>query len=258
MNIASKGRYGDTMLAHVAPGEMILPREVAQKYPDVAAAIMQAIAGAGGDPSRYIVGSDSGSYNPETGMPEFFFKKLFKAVKKIALPALAIAAPFVIPGVGAALSGALAGSGGLGGALTTGAKILGAVNTAKGLFSRDKQPQINVNYPQIQQQSDIPAAQAEEFTPERPNEISRPTSLNEFSSFSPQQERASLATQGLNQGLGSEENQYYRNLLQRSLIGEGNQVQQQDNFLLPIESQYFSRQGMDTSNIMNFLKAIRG
>jgi hypothetical protein len=58
--VANSGRYGDTMLAHITPSEARLLRE------------------RGG----------SGTINPETGLPEFFLKKLFKAVTK---PFVAIA-----------------------------------------------------------------------------------------------------------------------------------------------------------------------
>ena len=52
--LASKGRNGDTMLAHITPSE---------------ARLLKAMGG-------------SGTINPETGLPEFFLKKLFKKVKK--------------------------------------------------------------------------------------------------------------------------------------------------------------------------------
>lgn len=52
--LASQGRRGDTMLAHITPGE---------------ARLLQARGGAG-------------TINPVTGLPEFFLKKLFKGVAK--------------------------------------------------------------------------------------------------------------------------------------------------------------------------------
>jgi len=52
--VASRGRYGDTMLAHITPAE---------------ARMLKARGG-------------SGTINPETGLPEFFIKKVFKKVKK--------------------------------------------------------------------------------------------------------------------------------------------------------------------------------
>lgn len=125
--------------------------------------------------------------------------------------------------------------------------ILGAVSGAQSLFGSQKQPR----------QEMIGAAQAPSFSPSRPNEMGLPESLGEFGSLSPDQQRSALATKGVNSGLGEDENSYYRNLVQRSLIGEGNQVDTSNpNFLLPIESQYFSQQGINTSDIMKFLQGI--
>jgi hypothetical protein len=52
--VASKGRYGDTMLAHITPSE---------------ARLLKARGG-------------SGTINPQTGLPEFFLKKAFKKITK--------------------------------------------------------------------------------------------------------------------------------------------------------------------------------
>lgn len=128
-------------------------------------------------------------------------------------------------------------------------QILGAVSAAQGLFGKDKQPR----------QEEVLPAQATPFSPTRPDEAQRPESLSEFGTFTPEQQRSALATKGLNTGLGSDEESYYRNLIQRSLIGDGNTVQQDNpNFLLPVESQYFSRQGVNTSDVMKFLESISG
>jgi hypothetical protein len=104
----------------------------------------------------------------------------------------------------------------------------------------------------------VQPAQAAPFKPEKPAPVARPIGLSEYSSFTPEQERSSLATKGLNQGLGKDENAYYKNLVQRSLIGDDNTPAPDTNSLLPVESQYFSRQGMNTSGIMDFLKQLQG
>ena len=104
--VAAQGRYGDTMLAHINPQE---------------AAMLKRMGG-------------SGTINPETGLPEFFFKKIrravksvVKAVKKVAksvvrnLPtivAVATGNPWLAAGVGA-LQGSMNG-GGLKGAVLGG------------------------------------------------------------------------------------------------------------------------------------------
>jgi hypothetical protein len=79
-----------------------------------------------------------------------------------------------------------------------------------------------------------------------------------LSGFTPEQERSALATKGINQGLGKDEDAYYRNLIQRSLIGDDNKPAADTNSLLPVESQYFSQKGMNTSGIMDFLKQLAG
>mgnify|MGYP003625037576 FL=1 len=75
-NMANMGRYGDSQMAHVAPGEMVVPRQIMQKRPEVAQGIAAAFADEGVDPRRYTVGSPNNSVNPMTGQPEFFWKEL--------------------------------------------------------------------------------------------------------------------------------------------------------------------------------------
>jgi hypothetical protein len=66
---ADMGRNGDTQIAHVSPGEIVVPKEMAAVRPDVVANVQNAIAGIGGDPRSYTVGS--GRRNPITGAQEF-------------------------------------------------------------------------------------------------------------------------------------------------------------------------------------------
>ena len=77
---AQYGRNGDTMMAHVAPGEMVVPQEVLQQRPQVARGLGMAFRDVGADPLRYVVGSKSNSINPITGEPEFFLDKIIGAV----------------------------------------------------------------------------------------------------------------------------------------------------------------------------------
>jgi hypothetical protein len=144
------------------------------------------------------------------------------------------------------VGGAGGGLGGLGSFLGPAGGLLSAVSGAQGLFgSNDKK------------QAPVKAAQAKPFQAFRPNEIGLPGSLGDLSSFDQSQQRSALATRGLNQGLGADEDSYYKNLIQRSLIGEGNQVDKSNpNFLMPIESQYFSQKGLNTSDIMKFLQGL--
>jgi hypothetical protein len=104
--LASLGRHGDTMLAHINPRE---------------AAMLKRMGG-------------SGTINPRTGLPEYKFS--FKKLLRVALP---IALNFIVPGAGAAIgasmgltgtAAAMAGSAVIGGAtsaLTGGDPLKGAI-----------------------------------------------------------------------------------------------------------------------------------
>lgn len=87
--LANKGRGGDTEVAHVTPGEIVVP--VPFQTPEVLSFLQQVFAGNNVDMSQYTVGSTTQSINPETGQPEFFGKFLKKAFKAIAPIALTVA-----------------------------------------------------------------------------------------------------------------------------------------------------------------------
>lgn len=159
------------------------------------------------------------------------FGKFFKKISPIAS---LVAAPFT-------------GGASLLGTLSTAGSILSAVGAAQSLFGKEKSA------------APVGPAQAPEFKPVRPDAVKQPEGLGaEFSGFSPEQQRSALATRGVNQGLGSEEDAYYRNLVSRALIGDNNQVQpgNPDQYILPIESQYFSRKGLNTSDMLKFLQGL--
>jgi hypothetical protein len=82
-NMAAMGRNGDTQLAHVSPGEMMVPRQVLDNNPRLNSGINSAIMDMGGDPNRYRVGNQDNSINPMTGQPEFFWAELLSFVKPI-------------------------------------------------------------------------------------------------------------------------------------------------------------------------------
>lgn len=127
--LASLGRYEDNRIAHVADGEMIVPPlaiSLATKRQ-----IFRDMLNQGINPANYIVGSSMG-INPNSGLPEFFLKKLVKKIikpvkkivkfqtglvkkvvksklfKKLAPYAGIIAAPFT-GGLSAALIGGIGG-----------------------------------------------------------------------------------------------------------------------------------------------------
>lgn len=105
--IAALGRNGDKFMAHVAAGEMVVPPVIT---PETRARLFQEMQQAGLDPDRYTVGEGM-SINPITGLPEFFFKKVFKGVKKIAKKALPVVAGLAIPGIGNVIGGGLSSLG---------------------------------------------------------------------------------------------------------------------------------------------------
>ncbi len=94
--IAGLGRGGDSKLAHVMTGEMVVPPVIS---PETQAIIRKEMIAAGIDPNEYTVGEGM-SINPITGLPEFglgkFFKKAARAVKKVVKKIAPVAA--VIPG----------------------------------------------------------------------------------------------------------------------------------------------------------------
>lgn len=163
---------------------------------------------------------------------------IFKTLLKVAP---IVAAPFT---GGASLFGLPASS------------VLTGLSAAGSLLGGGEKQQPQNTYVYNGQQSPVAPAQAETFTPKQPVAMARPGTLGDLASFSPDQERTALATKGLNQGLGQDEDAYYRNLIQRSLIGSDNAVTGSVNSLLPIEQQYFGKKGIAMNDINSFLKGI--
>jgi hypothetical protein len=75
--MAAMGRGGDDTLAHVQTGELIIPAALLAQDPALKEGLFQRLRDMGiEDPERYVVGAEGNSLNPETGIPEFFLKKL--------------------------------------------------------------------------------------------------------------------------------------------------------------------------------------
>jgi len=131
--MASYGRYGDDTVAHVETGELVVPKALIDNNPNLKDSIFSHLRELGvEDPEQYIVGSGVNSINPDTGMPEFFLKKIFSGIKKavsgvargvkkafksvvkVVKKAAPVIIPFALnalfPGLGAIYAGAL-GSG---------------------------------------------------------------------------------------------------------------------------------------------------
>ena len=105
-SLGGLGRYGDTYMIHAEEGETVVPMEVLDRNPVLKKRLFKSMKALGIDPGRYIVGNNLNSLNPVTGQPEFFFKRIKKALGDIA----GYAAPIVGAMYGPA-AGALVGAG---------------------------------------------------------------------------------------------------------------------------------------------------
>ena len=138
MALASQGRYGDQMIAHVAPGEVILPKKLVAD-PELKKQLEELYEKFGVSLDQYTVGNDANSINPNTGIMEFgFLSDLWKGIKKNA-PTIGHIVGFAVGGpIGAGIGGAIGGAvkeGDLGYALKQGATgfALGSVASGAGL-----------------------------------------------------------------------------------------------------------------------------
>jgi len=119
--LASLGRYGDTKMAHVANGEMVVPQAVMadRRSGPVIRGLMEQH---GADPDRYTVGGRRMSINPQTGEPEFFFAAIIPMISGMAGSAMFGGTVAAALGTSALVGGAIAGGLGtmLGSFITTG------------------------------------------------------------------------------------------------------------------------------------------
>jgi len=136
--LAAEGRGDDTVLAHLRPGEVVLPPEMFDDA-QFEAAVENRFNELDIDPERHVVAMGIASLNPVTGLEEFgFFKKLGKSIKKFAKKIAPVAGPLAnfIPGVGPLVAGAIGaatnvvGGKGLKGAISGG---LGGYGVGKAL-----------------------------------------------------------------------------------------------------------------------------
>ena len=83
LQLSEAGRGGDVTLAHVRPGEIVLPPE-SMDDPEFEAAVERRLLELDMDPQAAVVGAGIASLNPITGLEEFgWFKKTWKSVKKV-------------------------------------------------------------------------------------------------------------------------------------------------------------------------------
>lgn len=69
------GRGGDTLMAHLTPGEVEVPPEV--QTPKVLATLKKAFEDKGVSAQQFTAGSPQSSLNPQTGLPEYNFMSAF-------------------------------------------------------------------------------------------------------------------------------------------------------------------------------------
>jgi len=133
--IKQYGEGGDTELAHLRPEEMVIPPEFLEDE-QFEAALSKKFDEFDINPEQAIVGSGIASLNPVTGLEQFFFKKIGKALKKVVKKIAPVAGPLAnfIPGVGPVLAGAI----GAATNVAAGKGLKGAVSGALGGYGAGK------------------------------------------------------------------------------------------------------------------------
>lgn len=139
--LGTLGRYGDEYMIHAAHGETVIPAEILAANPELKNQLFQQMRMMGiRDPNRYVVGNSLNSINPLTGQPEFFFKRIFRAIRKVIKKIAPIVVPIlgnmIAPGIGGPIASALyskATGGSWGDALKSAALSYGASALGSGL-----------------------------------------------------------------------------------------------------------------------------
>lgn len=79
--MADKGRGGDSVMAHLSPGEIVIPVELALKLEPM---LTKEFEAAKMNFAEFVVGHKSNKINPETSHPEFFSLSSFNPVKAVS------------------------------------------------------------------------------------------------------------------------------------------------------------------------------
>lgn len=72
LTLRTAGRRGDSVLAHLTPGEVVVPVSVLRAVPGLGDLLAESFTRANLDVGRYIVGGADDSRNPKTGLPEYY------------------------------------------------------------------------------------------------------------------------------------------------------------------------------------------
>jgi len=90
--VQEAGTNEDTVLAHLSPGEVVLPAQMFEDDPKFEDLIERKFQSYGLQPETAIAGTGIAALNPATGLEEFgFFKKVGKALKKVIRPIAKVA-----------------------------------------------------------------------------------------------------------------------------------------------------------------------
>ena len=142
--LKAAGTGEDTALAHLRPGEIVIPPEFMEDS-EFEGALERKFREFNINPEEAVVGMGIASLNPQTGLEQFgFFKKIFKGIKKVVKKVAPIA--MLIPGVGTALGGVL---GGIGGLATKIPGIGGALGKVGGVIGKGLKGIAGLNIPGI-------------------------------------------------------------------------------------------------------------
>ena len=124
---ARLGRNGDSIVAHLSPGEIAVPKEM--QSPQMLAMIHQHARAIGANPAAMQAGNPAVSRNPHTGHEEHSF--LGTILPIVAMAAVAIAVPELAPAI-AAYAPLIVGATGVATSLATGSSVEGALITGAG------------------------------------------------------------------------------------------------------------------------------
>ncbi len=142
--LRAAGTGEETALAHLRPGEIVIPPEFMEDD-EFEGALERKFREFNINPEEAVVGMGIASLNPQTGLEQFgFFKKIFKGIKKVVKKVAPVA--MLIPGVGTALGGVL---GGIGGLATKIPGIGGALGKVGGVIGKGLKGIAGLNIPGI-------------------------------------------------------------------------------------------------------------
>lgn len=247
--MGAMGRGGDTTMAHLSHGDVVIPRDIVLQNPEFLTKFKKAMQDNNSDYRGHIVGSGYENVHPETGAPEFFFNGLRSFVSN--------------PGksIGNFIKNPI---GGIANIAKTSNPLYMVPGVDKFMDKAFSPFMGNEQNPQEAPSSDLGGVE-QPFAPKRGNEPTKPFDLfnrsvggQQFNTLDPTQQRSYLATQGSQGGgLGDEDKNYYLQLLQRNLIDESGQLGNMNSALLPVERNYLSRLGLPTDNTTDFFHALQ-